>query len=72
MRAEGLEIYSDSDWGGHWGGRKSTSGGCVMFGGHCLKTLSSTQGAVALSSAEAEFYALVEAVLRGKDLVNFV
>ena len=37
-----------------------------MLGQHCLRTCSSTQGAVALSSAEAEFYALIDAVLRAK------
>ena len=37
-----------------------------MLGEHCLRTWSSTQGAIALSSAEAEFYALVDAVLRAK------
>ena len=35
-----------------------------------LKTWSSTQGAVALSSAEAEFYAMIEAVIRAKGVVN--
>ena len=37
-----------------------------MYGKHCWKTWAVTQGAVALSSAEAEFYAMVEAVLRTK------
>ena len=37
-----------------------------MLGGHCIKTWSKTQGAVALSSAEAEFYAMVDAVLKAK------
>ena len=37
-----------------------------MLGSHCLRTWSSTQGAIALSSAEAEFYALIDAVLRAK------
>ena len=39
-----------------------------MMGGHCLKTWSATQGAVALSSAEAEIYAMVEGGLRLKGL----
>ena len=39
-----------------------------MLGGHCLKTWSTTQGAVAMSSAEAEFYAMIEASVRGKGL----
>jgi hypothetical protein len=33
-----------------------------------LKTWSSTQGAIALSSAEAEFYAMIEAMIRAKGL----
>ena len=39
-----------------------------MIGEHCIKTWSSTQGAFALSSAEAEFYAMIEATLRAKGL----
>ena len=41
-----------------------------MLGKHCIKTWSATQGAYALSSAEAEFYAMVEAVTRTKGLVS--
>ena len=41
-----------------------------MLGNHCIKTWSSTQGAVALSSAEAEFYAMIEAVIRAKGVLN--
>ena len=40
------------------------------MGGHCIKTWSSTQGAVALSSAEAEFYAMVDGVQRAKWMVT--
>ena len=47
-------VATDSDWGGSVRDRKSTSGGCWMLGDHCIKTWSSTQGAYALSSAEAE------------------
>ena len=39
-----------------------------MIGAHCIKTWSVTQGAYALSSAEAEFYAMIEAVTRAKGL----
>ena len=41
-----------------------------MIGAHCIKTWSVTQGAYALSSAEAEFYAMIEAVIRAKGLRN--
>ena len=59
-------VFSDSDWGGDRADRRSTTGGAIMFGRHCWKAWASTQGAVALSSAEAEFYAMVEGAQRGK------
>ena len=40
-----------------------------MLGSHCIQTWSASQGAVALSSAEAEFYAIIEGVTRAKGLV---
>ncbi len=42
----------------------------MMIGRHCIKTWATTQGTVALSSAEAEFYAMVEAVTRAKGLLT--
>ena len=56
-----LSVYSDSDWAGCRNTRKSTSGGVLMFGGHLIKTYSRQQRTIALSSAEAELYALVAA-----------
>ncbi len=56
-----VEAYSDSDWAGCKKTRRSTSGGCVMYGSHYLKGWSKTQATVALSSAEAELYAAVKA-----------
>ena len=56
----------DSDWGGNVRDRKSTSGGVRMLGNHCIKTWCGSQGAFALSSAEARFYAMFEAVTRAK------
>ena len=41
-----------------------------MLGSHCIKTWCASQGAFALSSAEAEFYAMVEAVTRAKGLLT--
>ena len=41
-----------------------------MLGKHCIKTWSATQGAYALSSAEAEFYAMIEAVTLAKGLLS--
>ena len=55
----------DSDWAGCSLSRKSPSGGCLMWRGVCLKAWSTTQGAVALSSGEAEYYAAVKGASEG-------
>ncbi len=59
--AESVEVYSDTDWAGCVKTRKSTSGGCLLLGGHLIKSWSSTQGLVSLSSGEAEFYGVTKA-----------
>ena len=41
-----------------------------MMGHHTIKTWSASQGAIASSSAEAEVYALIEAVTRSKGLLS--
>ena len=58
----GILGWSDSDWAGSGSdcSRKSTSGGVIMIGNHVVKTWASTQSTYALSSGEAEYYALVK------------
>jgi hypothetical protein len=63
-----LSIYGDSDWAGCRKTRKSTSGGVACHGEHCVRTWATTQGTIATSSGEAEFYALIEAASRGLGL----
>ena len=48
-----LTTFADSDWAGDKVSRKSTSGGALMCGYHLLKSWSSTQPVIALSSGEA-------------------
>ena len=55
-----LTTYTDSDWAGDKVSRKSTSGGISFRGIHCIKSWSSNQTIIALSSAEAELYALLK------------
>ena len=52
--------YSDSDWAGCRVTGKSTSGGTVMVGSHCVKGWARTPNHVTLSSAEAELIAQVK------------
>ena len=61
QKADRIECYSDTDWAGCIRTRKSTSGGCVMIGSHLIKSWSSTQAPISLSSGEAEFYGVVRA-----------
>ena len=55
-----MYAYVDSDWAGCRTTRKSTSGGVLMLGRHPLRAWSSTQGVVALSSGEAEYFAALK------------
>ena len=59
QEVEAIDVYTDTDWAGCPRTRKSTSGGCVMVGRHAVKSWSSTQSSVALSSGEAEFNGVV-------------
>ena len=55
-----LTANSDSDWAGDKKSRKSTSGGIVRIGTHFIKSWSKNQSVIALSSAEAELYAIIK------------
>ena len=55
-----VTTFTDSDWAGDRSRRKSTSGGVVCLGHHVIKSWSSTQQLVALSSGKAELYALIK------------
>ena len=46
QEADGIEVYSDTDWSGCPRTRRSTSGGCMMLGKHVIRTWSSTQPSV--------------------------
>ena len=65
-----LDAFSDSDWGGDLVTRRSTSGGCILRGGHLLSHWSRTQQVISLSSAEAELHALCKAASEGLAVSN--
>ena len=56
----GISTYVDSDWAGDGKTCKSTSGGMIFRGSHLLKSWSTNQQIIALSSGEAELYAQVK------------
>ena len=60
-RPQEITIWADSDFAGCEKTRKSTSAGVIMFGSHLIKSWSTNQAVPALSSGEAEYYALVKA-----------
>ena len=62
---EYIDVYTDSNWAGCLRTRRSTSGGIVVLDGGALKSWSSTQATVAMSSGEAEYYALVKGAAEG-------
>jgi hypothetical protein len=57
-----ITIYTDSDWAGERVDRKSTGGNITYINGIPINWQSKKQNIVALSSTEAELYALTEAV----------
>ena len=64
-----IDTYVDSDWAGCTRTRRSTSGGAAKFGWHTVKTWSTTQATVALSSGEAELYSLTKGAAQTLGLV---
>ena len=53
-----IDTWVDTDYAGCKRTRKSTSGGVIMLGEHVIKSWSTTQHVIALSSGEAEFYGI--------------
>ncbi len=60
-----ITIHTDTDWAGCKRTRRSTSGGCITVGGCLVKSWSTTQSLVALSSGEAELYGIVKGSAEG-------
>ena len=58
--AKCFEGYGDSDWAGCKSSLKSTSGGAVFLGTCLIKSWSTSQNTMAMSSGEAELYALTK------------
>ena len=55
-----ITVWTDTDFAGCKEGRKSTSGGMMLLGEHVIKSWSTNQPTIALSSGEAEYYGMVK------------
>eukprot|EP00971_Amphidinium_carterae_P026699 526719-Amphidinium_carterae.1 len=65
-----VTVFSDSDHAGCLKTRKSTSGSMCFFGSHLIRSGSTTQGVVSLSTGESEFYAAVKSTSVGLGMVE--
>ena len=55
-----VTVRTDSDFAGCRDSRRSTAGGCVLWHGALIKAWSKTLSTIALSTGEAELFALVK------------
>ena len=60
-----LHIFSDANWAGDPTTRRSATGFVAMRSGGCLRSSSTTQSIIGLSSCESEFYGLCRATASG-------
>ena len=67
-----MVTWVDTDYAGCNRTRRSTSGGIVTFGNHVVKSWSSTQKIVALSSGEAEYYGVVNGATMGIGITSLL
>ena len=67
-----VEVYSDSDWAGCHDTRRSTSGGIIYFQSAVLSFWSRTQTTIALSSCEAELYAINMATIEALNVKSTI
>ena len=57
-----LDIFVDTDFAGCAATRRSTSGGAIMLGPHCIRHWSATQTTISLSSGEAELHGIAKGI----------
>ena len=67
-----VTVYVDTDYGGCRRTRRSTNGGMAILGGHLLKSWSTTQTVVALSSGEAEYYGVAKGACEGIGIAGII
>jgi hypothetical protein len=69
-RPSSVTTFVDSEWAGCRRTCRSTSGGAMMIGTHNVSHWSTTQALVALSSGEAELYAMIKGAAHTLGLIS--
>ena len=64
-KKKSLQVFADADYASVAADRRSVAGGLVMCRGGCVSWFSRTQKCVTLSTAEAEYVALADAIKEG-------
>jgi len=67
-----LTVFSDSDWAGNHDDRRSITGYITFLNGSIISWSSKRQGTVALSSCEAEYYAISSAITETQWIRQFL
>ena len=67
-----LTVLVDTDYGGCKRTRWSTNGGIALLGKHLVKSWSTTQTVVSLSSGEAEYYGVAKGACEGVGIVGLI
>ena len=67
-----IDTYTDANFVACKRTRKSTSGGVIMFGDHCLRAWSKAQSTPAKSSAESELFAVVRGACESIGMITLL
>ena len=67
-----VTTFVESDWAGNKITRNSTSGGAMYLGRHLVKSWSSTQQVMALSTGEAELHGMLNGAAQTKGLISIM
>ena len=67
-----LDVFVDTDFAGCAQTRRSTSGGIILYHGHCVKHWSVTQSTLSLSSGESELHGISEVISAGLGMKSLI
>ena len=67
-----IDIFVDTDFAGCAQTRRSTSGGVILYHGHCVKHWSTTQTTLSLSSGESELHGISKGVSLGLGMQSLI